>query len=158
VNARAFNECDLFTLEVGNRLDRAVLRNQDRLVFWRRSLAAGIDNVGASCLREDRRRIADFAEIGGPDVERLQKLRPGREFSPDNRPAAGLQRLFDGAALLEQNQVHGAFLISDAEHLIRGKHACGASPSRGERDSGDDGATTGTGHGGTPSASPPTQQ
>jgi hypothetical protein len=87
VDVRSLVERDALALEICHRPDRAVLGDDDGLVFRRRRLIAGIDDVGACGLREDRWRFPDQAEIGGPDIQRFEQLRAGLKLRPRHRPA-----------------------------------------------------------------------
>ena len=89
VNVGALVQRDLLALEVGDRLDLAVLRHQDRLALRRRRLIGDILDRRARGLREDRRRFAGVAEIDRADIERFEQRRAGRKLRPHHLVAGG---------------------------------------------------------------------
>ena len=114
LDVRALVEGDLAALQPGNVGDRRVLGNEDRLALRRRRLVADIEQRRARGLGEDRRRLAGGAEVDGPDVERLEQLRPARELGPGHRPALRAPAAFQQAALLEEHQ-RAVLLDADAQ-------------------------------------------
>lgn len=122
MDIRALVQGDLLALEIADRLDRAVLRHQDRLTARRRRLMRHIDEGRAGGLREDRRRLAGRAEIDGAHIQPLEELRSRRELGPAYAVAQGFERLFERALAFEQDE-RPIFLDADADRL-------GISPHR----------------------------
>ena len=92
VNVGALVQRDLLAFQIGDRIQLAVLRHQDRLALRRRRLIGDILDRRAGGLREDRRRFAGVAEIDRADIERFEQRRAGRKFRPHHlvaeRPSA----------------------------------------------------------------------
>ena len=116
VDVRALVERDLLALQVGHRLERRILRHEDRLALRRRRLVGDVDEVGAGRLREDRRRLADRAEVDRADVERLEQLRAGRELGPLHLDALRREALLEIAARLQRRE-RAVLLVADAQRL-----------------------------------------
>ena len=117
VDVRALVEGDVLALEVGDRLERAVGGDEDRLGPRRRRLVPDIDQRRAGRLGEDRRRLAGGAEVDGADIQPLEELRAGRELRPLDRVALGLQLLLEQPAGLEQDE-RAVFLEAEADGLV----------------------------------------
>ena len=82
MHVRALVERDLLALEVGDGLDRAVLRDEDRLAAGGRRLVRHVEQRSAGGLSEDRRRFTGIAEVDGADVHRFEQLRPAKNYLP----------------------------------------------------------------------------
>ena len=97
-------------------LDRRVLRNEDRRSRSRR--ARDVDEIGLGSLGEDRRRIADHADIDRAGAQRLQQRRAELELDPlDVVDAELLEALLEHLALLGDHQDRAALLVADPELL-----------------------------------------
>jgi hypothetical protein len=117
VHIRSLVERDLPALEVGDRLDRAVLRDQDCLAAGSGWLVRHVDERSACGLGENRRRLTGIAEIDRADIDRFQQLRAGRKFGPHRFEAERFELLVERALALEQDQL-AVFLKADAHDLV----------------------------------------
>ena len=97
MRAGSLAEGNAFSPEVGERPDRRVLGNDDRLIVAVRFDRRDIADRGAAGLREDRRGIADKAEIDAAGVDRLEQRRAELEIDPFDvdaeRPESILNRM-----------------------------------------------------------------
>jgi hypothetical protein len=76
VRARCLGEGDLLALELGERLDGRIRRQQDRGAGACGLLGCDIEQVGLGGLGEDRGSVAGRAIVDAADIERFQQRRP----------------------------------------------------------------------------------
>ncbi|MGY3471215.1 hypothetical protein ACVW0I_008086 [Bradyrhizobium sp. LM6.11] len=85
-----------------------------------------IADPGAAGLREDRRRIADKAEIDAPDIDGLQQRRAELEVDPLDLDAERLEGAFERLTLANRRE-EAALLRTDADfdRLVLSACLCG---------------------------------
>ena len=121
---RALVQRHLLALEIGHRLDRAVLGNQNGLAARGGRLMRDIEKRRTGGLGKDRRRFAGIAEIDRADIDGFEELRPGGKFRPGHLEAERLQLFLQRAPALEQDQL-AIFLKADADGFILRRSGCG---------------------------------
>src|SRR5437764_14107863 len=84
MHVRALVKRDLLALQVGDRLDWAILRHDDRLALRRGGLVTDIEKRCASSLGKNRRRVAAMGKIDRACLDPFEKLRPARKFLPSD--------------------------------------------------------------------------
>ena len=99
VGARSLAKGDALALEIPQRLDRGILRDNDRLGISFRFDRCDVANPGAAGLSEDRRRIADIAEVDGADIDCLEQRWTELEVDPLDVDAERLECILDRMAL-----------------------------------------------------------
>jgi len=88
VQIGALVQRDFLTPEIGNRIQLAVLRHQDRSPFGA-ALIGDIADRGARSLSEDRRGLAGVAEVDRAGIERFGSGGPdGNSVHTTLKPAA----------------------------------------------------------------------
>ncbi len=110
-------ERDFLPLQVGDGTDRAVLAHDDCLALRGRRLVSEVDEGAPALCAKIGGVSPTTADVDGLGVERLQKLRPAREFPPLGPEAEGLERRVQAAAGLEQ-QHRAVFLVADAQDAV----------------------------------------
>ncbi|ENN89280.1 hypothetical protein RHSP_29794 [Rhizobium freirei PRF 81] len=126
MRARTALEGDLLALEVGKRLDRRALANQNGRAFWAACIKTDIEQVAVGGLRKERRHIAGGAEIEGAGAKRFEQRRTGCEFRPFDGYATIGKPLFQRALAFGERQ-HAVFLPAYA------KRRRGCRPGRPDR-------------------------
>src|SRR6266516_3956814 len=102
MDVRALVKCDLLALQISDRLDRAVLRHEDRLDLRRRVLVADIEKRYAGSLGKDRRRLAAMGEIDRARLDSFEKRRSGRKLTPGDSVTERPQPLFQIATRFQK--------------------------------------------------------
>src|SRR3954470_17487999 len=133
-------EGDTLAFEIGDRLDRRVLRNDDRLVVAVRFDGGHVSYPRAAGLRENRRGIADEAEVDGADIDGFEQRRTELKIHPLDLDAERLEDVLDRVAL-PHSRKESALLRADADFswLVLCLHMCGQYGKRCEgQHAGDD--------------------
>src|ERR1700720_996009 len=99
MRTRSLAEGDAFSLEIGERLNRRIFRDNDRLGIAFLLDRGGVANPGPPRLREDRPGVPDIAEVDAADVDGLQQRRPELEIDPLDIDSFRLEDVFDGMPL-----------------------------------------------------------
>src|SRR6266702_5357479 len=97
-----------------------IFRNNDRFVLRRSRFKTRIYDVCACCLGEDGRCLAHQTEVRGTHVEGFEELRSGLKLRPCHRPSERREFALKNAALLQEDEISGSFLQSNAECLAVG--------------------------------------
>src|SRR5580698_781434 len=113
MRAGSLAEGDALAFEIRQRLDRRVPRNNDRLRIAIRLDGGDVSNSGASRLRENRRSIADIAEVDATGVDCLKQRRSDLKIDPLDLDAKRLECIFDRMALPYRRK-EAALLRADA--------------------------------------------
>src|SRR5580658_4226410 len=129
MNIGALVEGNLLALQIGKRVDRRVLRYQDRFALWRRRLIGHVDKRYACGLGENRRRFAGMSEIDCAGVERFKERRSRLKLPPVHFKTKRCELAFKSATALEQNEI-AVFLVADGNDFIR-RRACTGQESAG---------------------------
>src|SRR3981081_1884253 len=82
VNIRSFVQCNGFSLQICNRFDRRILRNEDCLAARKRRLTPEVDKGRTCRLRKNGWRLAGMADINTSHVHSLHQLRTCGELNP----------------------------------------------------------------------------
>jgi len=91
VQIGALVQRDFLTPEIGNRIQLAVLRHQDRLALRRRRLIGDIADRAPAALSEDRGASPVLPKSIAPTLKRFEQRRAGRKLRPHHFEAGGLQ-------------------------------------------------------------------
>lgn len=118
MHVRPFVERDFLAAQLRDGSNARILRHDDGFGVRRGRLRADIDEIDARGLRENRRRLADRADIDRARIEAFEQLRPGREFEPLHGDALRGETLVERAARLEHHEV-AVLLIADAQRFRR---------------------------------------
>src|SRR4051794_28052623 len=145
--ARSLAEGDTLAFEVGDRLDRRVLGNDDRLIVAVRFDGGHVSYPRATGLRENRRGIADEAEVDSADIEGLEQRRTELEIHPLDLDAEWLEDVLDRVALPHRRK-ESALLRADADFswLVLCLHTCWQYCKRCEGQHAGDDASSGSDH------------
>ncbi len=114
MRARSLAEGDALAFEIGQRVNRRILRHDNRLGVAVRFHRGDVAYLGAAGLREDRRGVADIAEIDAADIDGLQQRRTELEIDPLDLDAERLEGVFERLALAHRRE-EAALLRADAD-------------------------------------------
>src|SRR6478752_1434370 len=114
MRARTLAERHTLALQISQRLDRRILRHDDRLGVAVRFHRGSVADPGAAGLREARRGVADIAEVDTPDIDGLEQRRPELEVDPLDLDAERLEGILQRLALAHRRE-EPALLRADAD-------------------------------------------
>jgi hypothetical protein len=128
---RGFGDRDLLAFQVGNGLDRRILRNEDSLRARRWRFLRDKGEFGARRLRENRDGIGDVgAEIDVAGVESFELRQAAAEFVPRDLHTERSERLLQSAIELEDRDQCRRALKADAQRPARRRRLGGGNRAR----------------------------
>ncbi|CAM2143891.1 conserved hypothetical protein [Paraburkholderia tropica] len=117
VHVRAFIQGHALAAQIGDRANRRILRDHDGFALRRGRLAGDIDEIHAASLRENRRRLANRADIDRARIEAFEQLRTAGELQPLHRKTERRKAFFERAARFQYDEIP-VLLKADAQHLV----------------------------------------
>ena len=115
VCAAALGKSDALALQVGNAANAGIGGDENALPVGD-PRSRDIKDIGVRSLREDRRRIADGAEVDAADAHGLQQRRPRRELDPLDAYLPAGEPLLENC-LLPRDHQHAGLLVTNPDFL-----------------------------------------